>query len=688
VVCPSDETLRTVLESADQETSSTAVLSHLVGCVDCQSRICAWNEQSRLDQILNAAGNSNVEFGNNSESAEIPADTVTNAYGNAPLRQIGQYQLLRTLGRGGGGEVFEARHALLHRRVAIKLMSPRHSGDEVARQRFFREMESIGKLNDDYIVHAYDAGEIDGTLYLAMELVNGENLDSLAQRVGPMPVADACEIIRQAALGLQHVRDVGLVHRDLKPSNLLMSRNGIKIADLGLALLNRSNLRDDQLTGENTVVGTVDYMAPEQAEKSHNVDIRADIYSLGCTLFRLLAGRAPYAVPENNTAVKKLYAHSSHPIPDIIAIRPDVPRELAAILRKMMAKDRNDRYAEPIQLAQVIAPFCATADYPSLVVSRDPATDDSHRSAMGRNSTDRLKNRSDTQKVSNSFSSVTIARTGAKYLAAAIVGVVFAIAWSGKNWTPRENSDTTAGTQPVTTVPITLQLAATQPASQRVEPKQSDTRIITPPAEKPISQRWHQEFGAAPIEFQWPGRSGIGTWRLDEDLRSLVIQCRGNPRFVKLAETRRGQCDFKLGVDIMPEVEAGFGIFFGMQPDAGDQPDFWKFQAIQIDLVTPPDAKTNARLRRFKGTAYSTGGRIYTDNNVHESIIIENLDRFRLEIQIKDTQLNLVLIDGLRRNSDLMNNNYFEHEYVGALGVYSQDGTVSFSNPHFERLKR
>ena len=212
-----------------------------------------------------------------------------------------------------------------------------------------------------------------------MEFVDGLNLETLAQRIGPMEIWDACEVIRQAAQGLQHVFESDMVHRDLKPSNLLVSKSGVKIADLGLAMFDRAesaqgslrskNEVDDRLTGEHTVLGTVDYMAPEQAEGSRAVDIRADMYSLGCTLFRLLVGRAPYALPENSSTMKKMVAHASDPIPDIQYFRPDVPDELATVIKRLLEKKRSKRYSEPRELVDALVPFCGVIDFPTLILS-------------------------------------------------------------------------------------------------------------------------------------------------------------------------------------------------------------------------------------------------------------------------------------------------------------------------------
>ena len=686
VVCLSDETLRNLLCNADQ-TSSTAAISHLVNCPDCQGRVFAWNEQPRLEAILRLAGDSGVVYRavEASVSAEAP-DTLTRIYGATPLRKIGQYELLRTIGRGGGGEVFEARHTLLRRRLAIKLLAPRHSGNEAARQRFFQEMESIGQLNDPCIVHAYDAGEIDGTLYLAMELVDGENVESLAHRVGPMPVSDACEIIRQAALGLQHIYASGLVHRDLKPSNLLMSKTGVKIADLGLALLIRSEPIDDRLTGEHTVLGTVDYMAPEQAEKSRSVDIRADLYSLGCTLFRLLAGRPPFAVAEYDTPMKKLWAHSSQPIPDILQIRPEISAGLVAILQTLMAKDRNDRYAEPRQLVEAITPFCHSADYHSLVIQGGMNIDPSMRSSTVRNSTSPVSTGGST------WPSTLTHPTSMVAMAMIICVVLAIIAWGlpgglfhlkPKTWVATPSVESTDSSSPARVA--TASDGIVTPADAKPQP-------LIAPAMGPIAQRWSKEFGVVPIEVQWPGRTGIGSGRIDEDLRSLVIQTHNTIRLVKLGEVTPDEQDVTLGIDILPQsAESEYGIFLGFQAESGDQPSFWQFQAIQIKLNSIPLPARAAVSRSLVKLTAENSRSLVMRNYWTDLDIPAASQRLRLEINVRKHRLVSVSVCGQVCDelfSERRNAGYQASDYIGAFGLFSRNATTWFSNPHFEGKKR
>ena len=202
-------------------------------------------------------------------------------------------------------------------------------------------MEAVGALHHPNIVQASDAGVAEGRHYLVMELVDGIDLTRLVNRHGPLPVADACELIRQSALGLDHASSKGLVHRDIKPSNLMLARDGcVKVLDLGLARLISPEPSGEKLTHPGQFMGTAAYMAPEQASDPHSVDTRADLYSLGCTFYFLLSGHAPFDGGCSPSPLRTLMAHSRDKAPPIREQRPQVPEKLAAILDRLLAKNR------------------------------------------------------------------------------------------------------------------------------------------------------------------------------------------------------------------------------------------------------------------------------------------------------------------------------------------------------------
>jgi tRNA A-37 threonylcarbamoyl transferase component Bud32 len=269
-----------------------------------------------------------------------PAEETTTWHPQTPfpteLENHPRYRLLEVLGAGGMGTVYKAEHRLMHRLVAIKVVRDTLLDNPAARLRFRRELRTAARLAHQHIVAAHDAEEAGSLCFLVMEYVPGESLDRLVSRRGALPVAEACAYVRQAALGLQHVHEHGLVHRDIKPSNLIRAPGGtIKVLDFGLVRFTAE--RAAEQTAPGVVLGTPAYMAPEQARDARSADIRADIYSLGGTLRYLLAGKRTEA------AISKL--------------RPDVPAGLARVLRRMLATDPADRYQTPAEVAAALTPF-------------------------------------------------------------------------------------------------------------------------------------------------------------------------------------------------------------------------------------------------------------------------------------------------------------------------------------------
>ena len=295
---------------------------------------------------------------------------------------LGPYCILDVLGQGGMGRVYKAIHQTMNRIVALKILTPQLVKTERAHQLFLREVQTAAQLNHPNIVLAYDANEIDGRHYLAMEFVDGPNLERYVRKNGPLPIGLACELIFQTAAGLRHAGERGMVHRDIKPANLLFQQDPgsdnvqVKILDFGLARLQqpvfvRSSGVKAYVEKENTVMGTPDFLSPDQAKNIPDIDIRSDLYSLGCTFYYLLSGKVPFP---GGTALEKVHRHISDSPAPLEELRPDVPRVIGDIVRKLMEKNPADRFQTPDELMETLSPHAA----PSMMdLHLEPAAEES-----------------------------------------------------------------------------------------------------------------------------------------------------------------------------------------------------------------------------------------------------------------------------------------------------------------------
>ena len=276
---------------------------------------------------------------------------------------LGKYKLLGHLGTGGMSSVYLADHVLMQRRVAIKVLPKGRVEESSYLARFKKEAQAAARLDHRNIVRAYDIDEDKGTHYLVMEFVDGTDLQKLIKESGLLDYELAAQYIAQAAEGLQHAHDADIVHRDIKPANLLVDGGGtVKILDMGLARLDDGDDEKASLTvmHDENVLGTADYLSPEQAVNSHLVDGRADIYSLGCTLYYVLTGHPPF--PEG-TLPQRILAHQNSTPESIRKERADVPEELLAICEQMMEKNEDDRQQSAIEVAQQLVAWLQSYGY-------------------------------------------------------------------------------------------------------------------------------------------------------------------------------------------------------------------------------------------------------------------------------------------------------------------------------------
>lgn len=387
--CPSNEDLSNFVRCALEESVSDAVLLHLEDCRDCEETVAALEASQTL--ATPATKLAVLPFESESECRELvqgliagqPIDLPPAGCELGPGTMVRDYRIERLIGTGGMGAVYLAVHQRLQRRVALKILRRQNAHHPEAHTRFNREMRSLGQLDHPQIVRALDAGEDAGIPFLVMDYVEGIDLGVLVSREGPLPIADACAAISQAANGLQYAAEKGFVHRDVKPSNLMLCRcpnnTGmataiVKVLDLGLARVvagdDDSQAEKNELTLPDQFIGTLEYMAPEQGGDTHGIDARADIYALGATLYKLLTGETPFAKHCSKPLFQRLAAIATTPIPDVRNLRPDVPAEIAQIVQRMMARDPAARFQSCSDVVRALEPFCAGADLHSWLVPK------------------------------------------------------------------------------------------------------------------------------------------------------------------------------------------------------------------------------------------------------------------------------------------------------------------------------
>ncbi len=415
--CPKHDQLEAYLLGTLEESAADWVYRHTEVCAKCQTEVVSLDgvEDQFLQELrgLRLAPPPNPSQPPEWEAALSRAKSLKPADQNdadstfvaeAPpagvegITQMGAYRIEQRLGSGGMGTVYRARHQRLDKPVALKVIARGGGQNREIAKRFEREMLAVGRLEHPHLIRAYDAGESqDGRhLFLAMELAEGLDAGALVSRIGPLRIADACEILRQTALGLESIHQQGLVHRDIKPSNVMLAHAGdqegqaqavVKVLDLGLA---RFHNLTNELTLTGQVVGTLDYLSPEQIGQNQAVGSASDLYSLGCMGFKLLTGRAPFAEASLNHPLQKLQAHLEQQPPLLTQFRPKAPAKLAALIARLLAKQPGDRFASAAEAAKAFQPFTKGHDLAGLL-KRAEHTKQPARDASGKNSSSRAK---------------------------------------------------------------------------------------------------------------------------------------------------------------------------------------------------------------------------------------------------------------------------------------------------------
>jgi serine/threonine protein kinase len=571
---------------------------------------------------------------------------------------LGSYQLLRELGRGGMGTVYEAMHTRLKKRVAVKVLPAEHVHDPALVARFYREMEALGGLEHLNIVGATDAGEADGCHFLVMEFVDGLNLSTLIRLCGRLSVVDAAEVIRQAAIGLQFIHENGRVHRDIKPANMILSVAGeVKILDLGLALLRAHGLPENELTYTGQVMGTADYMAPEQWLNSHHVDIRADIYSLGCSLYKLLTGGAPFSGVAYETSEQKRAAHLGTVPPALDDVRPDVPAPLGEVFQRMLRKAPEARFSTPAEVVKALEPYCPGADLAKLLhAARLQAPDDMGADPPGASTNDGHKKLTVSELPRTQEAAPRTQRRWklVAALAGALLGVgglsVLVLSW------PKDPQKESPG--------------SVQPKGEAKGP---------PGALRP--REWHNALDRPPIEFWWdPAAQGFHHFKPGSE--QLIVL---SPEVGLLQLGEATSASYKLDLGIRQNSWTGkVGLFFGGRRIAPDNSRL-RYQLIQLTFPSPQD-RTPA-LERSQGdiTIQAESPPQFRNFGFASQMLQQppgNTEQ-RLEITVRRGKgIAEVRWNGERCSKLLLvpaNIKYTDEDYRGAFGVFCKGSDVIVS---------
>jgi serine/threonine protein kinase len=522
--------------------------------------------------------------------------------------EIGQYRITSKLGKGGMGEVYKALHVRLKREVAIKFLLPTATGAQGGLQRFLHEVEALGQLDHPNIVRATDAGEWEGRHYLVTEYLDGLNLHALVKAAGPLAVADACELVRQAAAGLQYVHEKGQVHRDIKPSNLFCTRAGVvKILDLGLVRL-KGTCQEGAITRTGEVMGTFDYMPPEQASDSHDVDIRADLYSLGCTLYFLLTGKPPFPAV---SAPAKLVAHAHQPPPAIADSRPDVPAPVVAVIERLLAKQPEERFPTPAALIAALEPWTVGADLRQLLAALPPPEPSDVAPVGQAESVREPSTRPHTMSTATAPPRRPWLGTALAAAALLLAGALVLVAWN-----LRETKPPTAE-PPSPTVPA--------------PPK---------PTGAPEPGKWQSLLSQAPVLLEKPKQHNF-----DTEKKEFWWDTQGEC-LVQLGETAARDFDLEVVFHRSAPPASPMGLFWGYQKDpARTAKEAYCYQAIDVrTLLASPngDSQLVWKIRRVQKTPNASSA---------EPLGAQDLPplpfpTFTLALQVRNNRLDRVKLNG------------------------------------------
>lgn len=639
-------------------------------------------------------------------------------------KEFGNYRIVSLLGSGGMGTVFLAKHKHLGVNRALKLIRPSLAQHRDAVARFQREMLATASLEHANIVRALDAGECGGVYYLAMEFGDGPDVRRLVRNHERLTPSDASELVRQASLGLEEIRRQGLVHRDIKSSNMLVTRDGVlKLLDLGLAR-SLAGLADEEQTGitiGGAVLGTADYMAPEQADNSTDVDIRADIYSLGCAYYEMLFGRPPFDRPEFDSWSRKVIAHASQSIEVDESVRHNVPDAVLAVLLRMLEKSPAQRFQTPLEVVDALQDQCKNADLAKLVANQPSWTAElselPEESWSAGSWTPSILTEQTTRKLAPNTPEVTRERpplvasrfssspiwlvTGGVFTLLLVGGLMAAGVWSP--W--RNDADSAKSGKHGTEAPIAA-LNEGVPESQipAIETGADSSDTAKPPPTTSIpdlnnaeANLWHPLFTQPPQRLIWDDKSGRSHWEFHPEQRQLFVAARSESAFA-VGTIKSASYDVKLSIH-QDEWTTGAGLFWGYKPDPYEGSGFTPGEepAVHTLYQYVRFSDTDNGIHGFELTRghvlviHHPNGEVYTRDSPLAHGVLPHGVRGELivKIEIREHRLANVLVEDKpipALTTEKVSTRLQPEDFDGAFGCYCYGAVANFRNANCKRI--
>lgn len=582
---------------------------------------------------------------------------------NLPFKSIGPYEVRSRIGGGGMGNVFLAEHRYLKTLVAIKILAPHVAGSPLAADRFRQEMEAIGKLKHPNIIAASNADEVNGVHFLVMEYVKGSDLRVLLSLHTTFSIANACELTRQTATALACIAEHGMVHRDIKPSNLLLGEDGLlRVLDLGVARL-KPTAEGGSLTDTGQLMGTGDYIAPEQGADSHGVDIHADIYSLGCTLYTMLRGVPPFSDPRFDNIIRKIRAHEEEPVPPIRQFRPDVPIELSNLLDGMLRKNPAERLGSPAVIAAELTKFTAGASLQALFAppanKRETATYESphqHAATISHATRSTVPFRADrlTMKAAPHVSRRWFVAGGALLAVGSGIGL----------WQALRNSPAAGG--------LSLGSMDNVPGSDEERS----------PFEPGI---WYDLLDRPPKVLLWSDNPANSRRVYDAEKRELWVSCTDRA-MLELAKVEGIGFDFELTIFQNPWV-GGVGLFFRGREKEVDRATMDRADILSLERFSAREDPDKARLNRGSMWNFRNASQASPSWDNSDLIPRPLHSAHRLRIRVDQNGLQRIQWDDLEVGAKLLDPQPFASNRIGAngsIGLYVENNSTVF---RFVRLR-